>query len=73
MSIAVISPAESLWPKAKNIDVETQYALSDYTTKVAIESWFLKPSVNRLNEIFTEHSIQYYYNPKYENHYSAKY
>ncbi len=73
MSVAVITPAEALWPKAKSMDVETQYALSDYTTKLAMEGWFLRPSVNKINEIFNEYGIKYYYNSKYENHYSAKY
>lgn len=55
------------------MDVQTQYALNDYTTKLAMEGWFLKPSVNKLNEIFTKYDITYYYKQKYENHYSARY
>ena len=56
--MSVIVPTEALWPNAKSMDVETQYALSDCTTKMATEEWFLRPSVNKLNEIFAEYVIK---------------
>lgn len=73
ISFSIMPPVGALWPDAKSMDVQTQYALNDCTTKLAIEGWFLRPSVNKLNEIFAKYNIKYYYNKTYENHYSAKY